>query len=156
MDPFSPFDEPLLGNSDQLMPAVCRSHGSLETQWYIFRCGIDKAWLRASGKGVTIADIDWGFNPNHQDLKSRIQLTRNMLPLTSSRTVTNGLKRDHGTAVLGQVGAQVNKLGMAGIAFEANLWAIQAGSDTITDHSLWARAIEFVRGQPVNGPKVII
>jgi subtilisin family serine protease len=45
---------------------------------------------------------------------------------------------------------------MAGIAFEANLWAIQAGSDTITEHSLWARAIEFVCGQPVNGPKVII
>jgi subtilisin family serine protease len=154
--PFSPFDEPLLGDSDQLMPAVCRPEGCLENQWYIFRCGIDKAWQQASGKGVTIADIDWGFNPNHQDLKSRIQLARSMLPLTNSRSVTNGLKRDHGTAVLGQVGAQLNRLGMAGIAFAANLWAIQAGSDTITDHSLWARAIAFVCEQTVKGPRVII
>jgi subtilisin family serine protease len=154
--PFSPYDEPLLGNSDQLMTTVCRSNGCLENQWYIFRCGIDKAWQHASGKGITVADIDWGFNPNHQDLRSRIQLTRSMLPQTDSRNVMNGLKRDHGTAVLGQVGAQVNRLGMAGIAFEANLWAIQAGSDTITDHSLWAQALDFVCEQPSNGRKIII
>jgi subtilisin family serine protease len=79
-----------------------------------------------------------------------------MLPRTNSLNVMNGLKRDHGTAVLGQVGAQVNRQGMAGIAFEANLWAIQAGSDTITDHSLWAQALDFVCEQPSNGRKVII
>lgn len=154
--PFGPLDEPLMGTSDQVTNTVCGSDSCLQNQWYIFRCGIDKAWTHASGAGVTIADIDWGFNPLHQDLEPGITLTQSMLPFTNSTIVANGQRCDHGTAVLGLAGARVNSLGMAGVAFEANLWAIQAGSETSIDHALWVAAVDFVRQQPSAGRKVII
>ena len=45
---------------------------------------------------------------------------------------------------------------MAGIAFEAELWAIQAGTEALRDHCSWVAAINLVRTTPSNGRKVII
>lgn len=156
--PAAPLTEPLVGTSDQLVNTFCGPSGCLKNQWYVFRCGVDKAWNRpASGRGVTIADIDWGFNATHPDLRSRIELTRNMFPNSAVPSiVTHGNKGDHGTAVLGLAGAAVNDRGMAGIAFDASLWAIQAGTDTVENHDLWVAAINFVRNTASNGRKVII
>jgi subtilisin family serine protease len=154
--PCAPIDEPLMGTTDQATDIFCGPDGCLETQWYIFRCGINRAWDKATGIGVTIADIDWGFNAHHEDLESRIQLTRSVVPLTNSGDVANGQKCAHGTAALGLAGARVNHLGMAGIAFNANLWAIQAGTDAVVNFDLWAEAIYFVIDEPSDGPKVII
>jgi hypothetical protein len=155
--PSTPFHEPLVGRNDQVTDIICWANGCLQNQWYIFRCGIDRAWNVATGKGVTIADIDWGFNPNHQDLELRIGLTQNMLPVSISQTVVaNGNRLDHGTAVLGLAGARVNALGMAGTAYEADLWAIQAGSESVIDPACWVSAIDFVRDTPSNGRKIII
>jgi subtilisin family serine protease len=152
--PSTPLGEPLMGTSDQLMNTICRSKGCLENQWYIFRCRVNKAWEKASGKGVVIADIDWGFNLNHRDLRSRIALKKNTSD--NSTSVSNGNRFDHGTAVLGLAGAEVNSLGMAGIAYEAFLWAIQAGDDTIMDPAFWVSAIDFVRSEKSDHRKVII
>lgn len=157
--PSGPFDEPLIGTSDQPMNTVCRPNGCLTSQWYLFRCRVDQAWSKAaaSGKGVTIAVIDWGFNRNHQDLAKQVKKTRHVLPIpVPDDTVNHGGKTAHGTAVLGLAAAEVNSQGMAGIAFGAELWAIQAGTDTIIDHSLWVRAINFVCTEPSNGRKILI
>ena len=159
-----PLDEPLMGTSDLLMDTVCRTdvcnpNGCLKNQWYIFRCRVNQAWEKAnvSGSGVAIADIDWGFNTNHQDLRNKIKLTRNMFPNSPNLgSVANGNVLDHGTAVLALAGAEVNQRGMAGVAFGADLWAIQAGTETELDHSLWAAAIKFVGDQKFSGRKVII
>lgn len=155
--PSVPLDEPLVGMNDQVTNMICWSNGCLQNQWYIFRCGVNRAWNVATGKGVTIADIDWGFNPNHQDLELRIGLTQNMLPDSlSSTVVANGNRLDHGTAVLGLAGARINDLGMAGTAYEANLWAIQAGSESVIDPACWVAGIDFVRATSSDGRKVII
>ena len=164
--PSGPLDEPLMGAGDQPVRTICDAAGCLESQWYIFRCKVNQAWLKTnesgeslSGKGVVIADIDWGFNPSHRDLISQIGKTRNVFPesnSTNETNVTNGNRCHHGTAALGLAGAEVNSFGIAGIAFGATLWAIQAGTDTREDHSLWVAGIRFVRDQESESRKVII
>jgi hypothetical protein len=157
--PSGPLDEPLMGTSDQPIDTVCDPSGCLKSQWYIFRCHVNEAWngnMKVSGKGVTIADIDWGFNLNHQDLKEQITNTKSVLPGASDpHDVGVGGRRAHGTAALGLAGAQVNGRGMAGIAFGAKLWAIQAGTDEIEDHSLWVAALNFATHEPSAGRKII-
>jgi subtilisin family serine protease len=155
--PAAPLTEPFIGNSDQVVSAC---DGCLTNQWYLFRCNVPGAWSQqVSGKGVVIADIDWGFNINHQDLRSRtdIDKNRNMFPDSGDPSiVSNGSLGHHGTAVLGLAGAGVNDFGITGIAFDATLWAIQAGTDTLTDHNLWVAAINFVHTSPDAARKVII
>src|SRR6185437_9555954 len=152
--PSDPLTEPLVGIDDQV---TYTTNGSLQNQWYIFRCGVNRAWSFATGKGVTIADLDWGFNANHEDLELRIGLTQNMLPASfGSTVVADGNRLDHGTAVLGLAGARVNDLGMAGTAYEANLWAIQAGSESVSEPACWVAGIDFVRMTSSGGRKIII
>ncbi|HEX3253749.1 MAG TPA: S8 family serine peptidase [Pyrinomonadaceae bacterium] len=155
--PAAPLTEPFIGNSDQVVNSC---DGCLTNQWYLFRCNVPGAWSQqVSGNGVVIADIDWGFNINHQDLRFRtdIDKNRNMFPDSGDPSiVSNGSLGHHGTAVLGLAGAGVNDCGITGIAFDATLWAIQAGTDTLTDHSLWVAAINFVHTSPETARKVII
>ncbi|MGZ8842479.1 MAG: S8 family peptidase [Pyrinomonadaceae bacterium] len=162
--PSGPLDEPLMGVGDQPVTTVCDINGCLQSQWYIFRCKVDQAWRKKnasgediSGKGVIIGDIDWGFNPNHQDLRARITKTQNIgLNSVNPSNVANGNRLHHGTAALGIAGAEVNAQGMAGVAFGAELWAIQAGLDDFEDHSRWVDGINFMRSQTDAARKVII
>lgn len=151
--PAGPLTEPLTGTDDRI---VTTASSTLTNQWYLFRCEVPKAWEQATGNGVVIADIDWGFNVNHQDLRTRITLTRNTINPLNPHAVNNGNMQQHGNAVLGLAGAAVNDLGMTGIAFNAHLWAIQAGHETVKDHCFWVAAINFVRTTPSTGRKVII
>lgn len=67
-----PAADPLVGTSDQ----VATNPQGQEFQWYVFRCAADQAWNTASGAGVVIADIDWGFRTTHQDLAPRMEMSR--------------------------------------------------------------------------------
>ncbi len=151
--PAAPLTEPLTGRGEL---SVASSHQEDPTgQWYLFRCEVPKAWkLEASGHGVIIADIDWGFDRNHQDLVSRIGVARSMFG--NPAIVNHGNMRHHGTAVLGLAGAAFNERGMIGIAYEATLWAVQAGTNFVLNEELWVKAIDFVRETPGHGRKVII
>lgn len=156
--PSSRLNEPLLGTGDLLTSTTlnCGSFapGSprLETQWYLFRCGVDKAWALTnpmlSGKGVVLADVDWGFRTDHEDLIGRIEIPFNTL--NDNFMASDGGKRRHGTAVLGLAGAAINGCGIAGVAPEASLWAFQAGDDVtgvdvLTEFKSWVRAIDLIR-----------
>ena len=161
--PSGPLDEPFMGNSDQPID-ICDQNVCVQSQWYIFRCNVDRAWQKKngsnqdlSGKGVVIADIDWGFHTGHQDLSFRITNTQNILLNSLDRfSVNNGNRLDHGTAVLGLAGAEVNGLGIAGVAYGADLWAIQAGIDNIEDHDKFFGGIKFVVDEMTTARKVII
>jgi hypothetical protein len=74
---------------------------------------IDYAWsIGIKGQGISIADIEWGFNYQHEDLirDSFIEL----LP------TTNHQYDDHGTAVAGVMYAIDNTFGMTGMVNEAD------------------------------------
>jgi subtilisin family serine protease len=153
----NPLAEPYTGESDQMVP-ICGPAPCLMNQWYLFRCGVPEAWaLSASGNGVVIADIDWGFDLTHPDL-AHTQLSQNML--RDSPNVSDGNLLFHGNGVLGLAGAAINGQGMAGIAYRATLWAIQAGTGAINspvvEPEFWVAAIDFVRTTPARGRKIII
>ncbi|HEY5999142.1 MAG TPA: S8 family serine peptidase [bacterium] len=78
--------------------------------------GIDAtfAWTKADGSGgrVTIVDVEYSFNPAHEDLPS--------VPLISG-VFYQGWGSDHGTAVLGELAGVANGLGVRGIASAASL-----------------------------------
>lgn len=147
--------DPLLGTSDQLAsdPAT-----AIEYQWYIFRCGVYRAWARATGKGVVIADIDAGFYLEHQDLAPHLELNHAHNSVDGSSDVTAGSQTDHGTAVLGLAGAASNNLGIAGVAFDAGLWAIQSdvGKGPKKPGDPLANAIDWVIGENAGGRRVVI
>jgi subtilisin family serine protease len=142
LPPAGPRDEPSVGTTDQ-------TAAGQRNQWYIFRCRVNEVWdMGFSGDGVIIADIDFGFCVDHQDLKTRIALKRNSVDGSDnvSQTDDHGNGTGHGTAVLGLAGAAVNGQGIAGIAFGATLWAIQAncGNGTPLESDPWINAMDFV------------
>lgn len=149
----SPLAEPLVGTSDQV---VLNTITGLENQWYIFRCRANLAWSRASGQNTVVADVDWGCRTTHEDLASKIEQTYNAFD--GSTDVTHGGSVFHGTGVLGLAGAAVNGKGIAGFAYEAPLWAIQADSGTGTSlgGNAWARGIEWVRTANSSGRRKVV
>ncbi len=81
--------------------------------------GVDArfAWSKPGGRGdnVRVIDLEWGWNFTHEDLLA------NSGGLLDG---TNGSDTDHGTAVLGVIGADDNQQGVLGIAHNAALSAI--------------------------------
>jgi hypothetical protein len=78
--------------------------------------GARAAWKKgATGKGVCITDLESNWDFTHEDLK---QHTRGVVV----GSATDPTYQDHGTAVLGIIGASgTNKWGMTGIAYESSL-----------------------------------
>ena len=151
--PPAPPSEPLTGTSGQVVvdPAT-----GLENQWYVFRCGVNQAWNRSTGRNVVVTDVDWGYRTSHQDLAPKISRTYNAFDGTTD--VTHGGSIFHGTGVAGLAGAAVNNVGMAGVAYDADLWAVQADSGTgpSLGGNAWARGIEWVRTTDSGGRRKVV
>jgi subtilisin family serine protease len=147
--PLDPLGEPLVGSSDQTV--------SPERQWYVFRCQADDAWRRASGAGVVVADVDWGYRLTHQDLTG-IEAAGAFNSYDGGSNVSWGGNVDHGTGVTGLAAATANALGMAGFAPGAAIWPIQAndGPGAPLPGDSWARGIEHVRTAADARRKVVI
>lgn len=148
--------DPLIGTTDQLQSNPATGY---EYQWYIFRCQVQQAWANVSGQGVVIADIDTGFFfPLHEDLIAKIELAHAHNSVDGSSDVTAGGETDHGTAVLGLAGAASNALGIAGVAFGAALWPIQAnaGNGLRLPGDPLANAIDWVLGVDSGSRRVVI
>jgi subtilisin family serine protease len=144
-------NDTLLGAGDQ----------AEDKQWYIFRCRVECAWAMGfTGKGVVIADIDWGFLIEHPDLSPRLNLSRAFNSADGSPNVSQGDDIHHGTGVLGLAGAAANGDGIVGVAYGAELWPIQVNdtpSSDFIDPQSWARAIRHVsRAHSGDMRKVII
>jgi subtilisin family serine protease len=147
--------DPLVGTSD--IVSVNPTTG-LENEWYLFRCQSDQAWSQATGQNVVIADIDFGFLVTHQDLAPNLDLTHAYNAYDGSNNVSAGSLVDHGTGVLGLAAAANNGLGMAGFAYGATLWPVQAndGSGSALPGDAFANAIDWVTNQNANGSRVVI
>ena len=113
----NPMDEPYIGR-----------------QYYLNHIGdIYSAWGTYRGKGITIAVIDAGFNPNHEDFfykdgTSKVSDKSASFTTTSSGTSTSvgkdkviNMGESHGTFCAGVAAAAVNGKGVAGIAPDASL-----------------------------------
>jgi acylphosphatase len=146
--------DPLVGNSDQV---VLDPHTNIENQWYIHRTKANKAWNMASGAGVVIADIDWGYRLSHIDLNAHIDFSRAYNSFDGGTNVSWG-DVSHGTAVMGIAGGVANNAGMAGVAYNSVLWPIQgnSGPGQSLGGSSWARAIDWVTSTSSNNRRKVI
>lgn len=77
---------------------------------------------RFSGKGVKIAVIDSGMDVTHNDLRNAIKGTYN------EQTGTSDVSGDeHGTEVVGVIGARANDIDMLGVANQSDIYFIKRG-----------------------------
>ena len=129
----------------------------LDLQWYLFRCLVDQAWNLATGSGVIIADVDAGYNLKHQDLVANVETEYTYNAVDGSPNVTNLGDLAHGTGVLGLAGGASNALGIAGVAYNARLWPLQADAGTTQlPGDPVANAITWIVGQDPGGRRVVI
>lgn len=95
-----------------------KAAGEDVVDWSVAITDAPAAWKSGiTGKGVTVAVLDTGIDPTHQDLKDAIKAAKDF---TNSR---NG-SRDvvgHGTHCAGSIGARKNGWGVQGIAYECSL-----------------------------------
>ena len=73
---------------------------------------------KTRGQGVHVAVIEFSAYVNHEDLKNQVTGEANQ---TQVLIVSDPLNPNHGTAVLGIIGAERNDIGVTGIAYGAKL-----------------------------------
>ncbi|HFU77625.1 MAG TPA: hypothetical protein ENK68_03885 [Epsilonproteobacteria bacterium] len=121
------------------------------SQWYLENTGqsvgsaagavsgedihIKDVWSKYQGKGIKIAIVDTGIESQHPDLQN---VDQNLSYRYSDNTHTSNLTHEqmktssdnaHGTACAGIIGAQINSIGIQGIAPEATLVGLNVFSN---------------------------
>lgn len=87
----------------------------------------DQAHQEATGAGVRVAIIDTGIDGSHPDLVENIDVDRSQDFVTGAAGVATD-PYGHGTHVAGIIGAARNGLGTAGVAPDATLVNLRAGT----------------------------
>ncbi|HLO84385.1 MAG TPA: S8 family serine peptidase, partial [Nostocaceae cyanobacterium] len=119
-------------------------------QWNLHKIGIEAAWTRSKGSGVTVAVIDTGISKVRDLQDTKFTKGYDFVNDKEDATDDNG----HGTHVAGTVAQTTNnQYGVAGVAYEATLMPLKVlneyGAGTIGDI---AEAIKFAAD---NGADVI-
>jgi len=144
------------------------------SQWYVNVTKVDTAWnCPATGAGVVVADVDWGFDLNHAELLGQYDLSHvfNFCSEGTPGAPAPGLTGQpneftfHGTGVAGLIAAKQNTSGMQGIAFGAKIWPLQAAcsavtgvqcDETVVDGNPWASAISTVTDADCAGCRKVL
>ncbi|MFN3428618.1 MAG: S8 family serine peptidase [Candidatus Sericytochromatia bacterium] len=101
-------------------------------QWHLQRVKFPAAWAKSRGRGITVAVIDSGVDPNHPDLKANLLPMIDEVVAMGEKDILNGTnynERDghgHGTHVCGLVGALANNaIGVSGAAPEVKILPVK-------------------------------
>jgi len=114
--------------------------------------------IGATGKGVTVAVLDTGFNPNATDMIGAY--SPDSTDIVSSRNVLAGVD-GHGALVASVLGARFNGQGTIGVAYEATVLGIRADNTAAgapCDNICHFNAADLARGidyAVAHGAKVI-
>lgn len=119
-------------------------------QWNLHKIGVEGAWTRTKGSGVTVAVIDTGITKVKDLYETKFVKGYDFVNDNETAKDDNG----HGTHVAGTVAQTTNnKYGVAGVAYEASLMPLKVlgadGGGTVADI---AEAIKFAAN---NGADVI-
>ncbi|MEO5368409.1 MAG: S8 family serine peptidase, partial [Magnetococcus sp. WYHC-3] len=98
----------------------------LALQWYLgdgpWSINIKKAWEDYGGAGVRVGVLDSGFNYIHPDLSANYRTDLDYDFTDEDNDAFNtGANNNHGTAVMGLIGADDNGIGTVGVAHDADL-----------------------------------
>ena len=98
--------------------------------------GIDARWAwtqpNGEGSGVGVIDLEQGWLPNHEDIVAKAPT----LVYGDNRDGINGYKGNHGTAVLAEMIAEDNTVGVVGIAPAVTSVRMVSHYDAATDTAL--------------------
>ncbi|MEA5550509.1 S8 family peptidase [Anabaena cylindrica UHCC 0172] len=119
-------------------------------QWNLHKIGVEGAWTRTKGSGITVAVIDTGITQVRDLAETKFVKGYDFVNDKEQAKDDNG----HGTHVAGTVAQSTNnQYGVAGVAYEASLMPLKvlsaSGSGTVADI---AEAIKFAAD---NGADVI-
>lgn len=144
--------------ADLLNPA---DDPGLAKQYYLNHIGdIYQAWEHYRGDGVTIAVIDVGFKPNHEDFyykdgTSKVSPLPASFAVSGSQVVTKvgadkvvDLGNSHGTFCAGVAAAAINGKGVVGVAPNATLMLLKTDAKPDSINAAFKYAAD-------NGAKVV-
>ena len=82
---------------------------------------VENVWAGGNlGEGITVAVVDTGFQPQHQNLRDNVDATKNH-DYRGNNDLYNPLD-NHGTSVAGVIAARDNSFGVRGVAPRATLY----------------------------------
>lgn len=123
----------------EVIPASAAGRDFID--WNMFAVGAPSAWLKTKGKGIKVAVLDTGIDPDHRDLAGNVKAH---VDFTGSRHGSEDVQ-GHGTHCAGVIGAMENDLGMVGVAPEVELYSAKVlgdngsgGYDSIVKGIRWA------------------
>jgi subtilisin family serine protease len=94
-------------------------------QWSLQATHVASAWTKATGAGVTVAEVDTGIDGTRPDLPGRVLAGAHLNPVTG--LIVDGSADDHyshGTHVAGIIAGNNNGHGITGVAPDAKLLPI--------------------------------
>lgn len=114
-------------------------------QWGLSKAEVPKAWnLGATGKGITVAVVDTGVDTNHPDLQDNLVSGYNAITGETGLSAIQD-NNGHGTHVSGIIAAELNGVGVVGVAYQAKIMPIktmdrsgEGTDDVIADGIVWA------------------
>ncbi|MDV2884123.1 S8 family peptidase [Alkalihalophilus pseudofirmus] len=95
-------------------------------QWNLEQIEMSEGWNLSGGKDVTIAILDTGVDPEHQDLKDKLLTGFNAFDESSDHSDAHG----HGTHVAGVAAALTNNVtGIAGVSWHSKILPVKVLND---------------------------
>lgn len=97
-------------------------------QWALMRIGAPAAWPTGTGTGTTIAIIDTGVDPDHEDLAGQVVASVNCVGADDDPDQCRDSGADdvgHGTHVAGIAAAANNGVGVASVAPGARIMSVK-------------------------------
>lgn len=110
------------------------------SQWHLrnattgeFDLNVVDVWDDYTGSGVTVTVIDDGFDYNHPDISPNYQLDKDydFGGTPDANAAPESDSDNHGTPVMGILGAAQNGSGVVGVAFESNLIGFRHGNNLL-------------------------
>lgn len=125
----------------EVIPAS--AYGTDYIDWGLKAVGAEVAWQKTKGKGIKVAVLDTGIDPDHQDLAVNV---KGYADFTGSRYGVEDMQ-GHGTHCAGIIAASKDGKGMVGVAPEVEIYAAKVlgdngsgGFDSIVKGIRWAIA----------------
>jgi subtilisin len=94
---------------------------SNEIKWGVKKLNVPEAWKKTRGKGVKVAVVDTGINPDHYEFAGRVKGGHNAIDETQPWADDHS----HGTHVAGIIAAAMDGQGVVGVAPEAELYGVK-------------------------------